>query len=112
MAIALGAIFGLKIIVTCCSDEKCRRAEAIGAAHAINYKDQDFVAEVKRLTDGAGVNIVLDMVGSPYFEAALRALAWCGRLVVIGFAAGTIPSVRVNYLLLKNIEVSGLQVTD
>ena len=52
------------------------------------------------------------MLGSPYFEAALRALAWRGRLVVIGFAAGTIPSVRANYLLVKNIEVSGLQVSD
>ncbi len=68
--------------------------------------------DVRAATAGAGADIVLDMLGSPYFEAALRALAWRGRLVVIGFAAGTIPSVRANYLLLKNIEVSGLQVSD
>jgi NADPH2:quinone reductase len=68
--------------------------------------------QVKALTAGDGADIVLDMLGSPYFEAALRALAWRGRLVVIGFAAGAIPSLRVNYLLLKNIEVSGLQVSD
>ena len=68
--------------------------------------------QVYAATSGKGVDIVLDMLGGPYFEAALRALAWRGRLVVIGFASGEIPSVRVNYLLVKNIEVSGLQVSD
>ncbi len=76
-----------------------------------NLRDQ-LRADVGAATDGKGADIVLDMLGTPYFEAALRALAWRGRLVVIGFAAGEIPSLRANYLLLKNIEVSGLQVTD
>ena len=62
--------------------------------------------------DGQGVDIVLDPVGGDAFDAALRALAWRGRLVVIGFASGRIPSVKANYLLVKNIEVSGLQVSD
>jgi NADPH2:quinone reductase len=61
---------------------------------------------------GIGVDIVIDPIGGDAFEASLRALAWRGRLVVIGFASGRIPSVKVNYLLVKNIEVSGLQVSD
>ncbi|HEY2554621.1 MAG TPA: NADPH:quinone oxidoreductase family protein, partial [Candidatus Cybelea sp.] len=68
--------------------------------------------QVRDVTSGKGADIGLDMLGAPYFEAALRALAWRGRLVVIGFAAGEIPVVRANYLLVKNIEVSGLQVSD
>ena len=63
-------------------------------------------------TDGRGADIVLDPLGGEVFEAALRALAWRGRLVVIGFAAGGIPTLKANYLLLKNIEVSGLQISD
>jgi NADPH2:quinone reductase len=62
--------------------------------------------------NGKGVDIVIDPIGGDAFDAALRALAWRGRLVVIGFAAGRIPSVKANYLLVKNIEVSGLQVSD
>ena len=63
-------------------------------------------------TDGRGADIIIDPLGGTVFEAAIRALAWCGRLVVIGFAAGGIPKLRTNYLLLKNIEISGLQITD
>jgi len=68
--------------------------------------------DVRAATGGNGADIVLDMLGSPYCEAALRALAWRGRLVIVGFAAGEMPTVRANYLLVKNIEVSGLQVSD
>jgi NADPH2:quinone reductase len=67
---------------------------------------------VQRLTQGHGVDIVLDPIGGAAFEAALRCLAWRGRHVVMGFAGGDIPSVRANYLLVKNIEVSGLQASD
>ena len=59
-----------------------------------------------------GVDIVIDMLGGDYFDAAVRALAWCGRLVVIGFASGRIPSIKANYFLVKNIEVSGMQISD
>jgi NADPH2:quinone reductase len=55
---------------------------------------------------------VLDMLGGDIFDAALRAVAWCGRVVVIGFASGRIPEIKANYLLVKNIEVSGLQISD
>jgi NADPH2:quinone reductase len=68
--------------------------------------------EVWAATEGRGADVILDPLGGDVFEAALRALAWCGRLVVIGFAGGQIPTVKANYLLLKNIEVSGLQVSD
>jgi NADPH2:quinone reductase len=68
--------------------------------------------QVFAATESRGADIVLDPLGGEVFEAALRALAWRGRLVVIGFAAGAIPTMRINYLLLKNIEVSGLQISD
>ena len=68
--------------------------------------------QVYDVTDGRGADIILDPLGGEVFNAALRALAWRGRLVVIGFAAGAIPTMRTNYLLLKNIEVSGLQISD
>jgi NADPH2:quinone reductase len=58
------------------------------------------------------VDIVVDMLGGDIFDAAVRALAWCGRLIVIGFASGRIPSLKMNYLLVKNIEVSGMQISD
>ncbi len=63
-------------------------------------------------TGGRGANVIIDPLGGEVFEAAIRALAWGGRLVVIGFAAGAIPTLKTNYLLLKNIEISGLQITD
>jgi putative PIG3 family NAD(P)H quinone oxidoreductase len=88
MAISLGQLFGVTIIVTCGSDEKCRRAEELGAAHAINYKTRDFVEEVKRLTGGRGVEIVLDMVGGDYVPRNLDCLADDGRHVSIATLRG------------------------
>jgi NADPH:quinone reductase len=69
-------------------------------------------AQVFALTGNRGVDIVLDMLGGDFFDAALRAVAWRGRVVVIGFAAGRIPTVKVNYLMVKNMEVSGMQISD
>ena len=68
--------------------------------------------QVFAATDGKGADVILDPLGGAVFEAAVRALAWRGRLVVVGFAAGAIPSLKINYLLLKNIEISGLQISD
>jgi NADPH2:quinone reductase len=68
--------------------------------------------QVRQATGGHGADVVLDTLGGDVFDAALRAMAWCGRAVVIGFAAGRIPEVKVNYLLVKNISVSGLQWSD
>jgi NADPH2:quinone reductase len=73
---------------------------------------EDLRNQVHAATDGHGADVVLDPVGGEFFAAALRALAWSGRMVVIGFACGEIPSVKANYLLVKNISVCGLQWSD
>jgi len=87
-----------------------------GCDHVIDLGGEDLRdrlrAEVHAVTDGKGADVVIDPVGGDAFAAALRAMAWRGRLVVIGFASGTIPAVKANYLLVKNIEVSGLQWSD
>ncbi|MDQ3478545.1 MAG: NAD(P)H-quinone oxidoreductase, partial [Pseudomonadota bacterium] len=88
MAIALGKLFGMRVIVTCGSDAKAERAVEIGATAAINYRTQDFVEEVKRLTGGKGVRVVLDMVGGDYVPRNLTCLADEGRHVSIAFQRG------------------------
>ena len=69
-------------------------------------------SRVAELTDGHGADVVIDMLGGDPFDGAVRAVAWRGRLVVVGFAAGRIPTLKMNYVLLKNIEISGLQISD
>lgn len=92
------------------------QALADGASHVVDLSLPDVRESLRQqvfdVTDGRGVDIVLDALGGDVFNAALRTLAWCGRAVVIGFAAGGIPHIKANYLLLKNIEVSGLQWSD
>ena len=107
MAIALAGLFGLKMIVTCGSDEKCRRAEALGALHAINYRDQDFVAEVKKLTDGAGMNIVLDMIGGDYLPRNLECLAEEGRHVSIAVQRGAKAELLIPQLMQRRLILTG-----
>jgi NADPH2:quinone reductase len=107
MAITLGGLFGLRVIVTCGSDEKCRRAEAWGAAHAINYRDLDFVAEVKRLTEGAGVNVVLDMVGGDYLPRNLDCLAEDGRHVSIAVQGGATAEINIARIMGRRLTLSG-----
>ncbi len=89
---------------------------AIGADHVVDLGApslRDSLREqVRAVTDGRGADVVLDQVGGDVFDASLRALAWSGRLVVVGFAGGRIPEVKVNYLLVKNIAVVGFQWTD
>ena len=89
MAIMLGRHFGLTVIVTCGSPEKCARALEIGAAHAIDYKAADFVEEVARITGGRGVDLVLDMVAGGYVARNLKCLAEDGRHVTIAVQGGT-----------------------
>ena len=88
-----------------------RGADAVIDLGAANLRD-DLRAQVARALGGGGVDIVVDTVGGEVFGAALRALAWRGRLVVVGFASDRIPEVRANYLLVKNIAVTGLQWSD
>ena len=88
MAIALAGLFGLRIIVTCGSDEKCRAPKRSAPPHAINYNDEDFVAAVADLTGGKGVDIVIDMVGGDYLPRNLHALGEDGRHVSIAMPRG------------------------
>jgi NADPH2:quinone reductase len=88
-AIQLARVFGATAYATAGSDEKCAACVELGAAAAINYRREDFAAELKRLTDGRGVDVILDMVGAPYFARNLASLAIDGRLVLIAFLGGS-----------------------
>ena len=107
MAIALGKLFGLEVLVTCGSDEKCARAIEVGAAAAINYKTQDFVAEARRLTDGQGVAVVLDMVGGDYLPRNLAALADEGRHVSIAFQRGAKAELVIPEIMTRRLTLTG-----
>ena len=107
MAIALGALFGLKVIVTCGSEGKCRRAEALGAAHAINYNGEDFVEEVARLTEGKGVNVVLDMVGGDYLPRNLECLAEDGRHISIAMQRGMTAEISIARIMGRRLTLAG-----
>jgi putative PIG3 family NAD(P)H quinone oxidoreductase len=107
MAIALGALFGLKVIVTCGSDEKCARARDLGAAHAINYQTQDFVAAVREITKGAGVNVVLDMVGGDYLPRNLECLAEDGRHVSIAVQRGPSAEINIARIMMRRLMLTG-----
>ncbi len=107
-AVELGAAMGAKVIACASSDEKLAFARRMGASATINYKTQDLRAELKRLSEGKGVDVVYDPVGGPLTEAALRSLAWRGRLLVIGFASGEIPKPPLNLALLKGCDILGV----
>lgn len=106
-AILLGKIFGLTVVVTAGSAGKCARALEIGAAHAIDYKTQDFVAEVKRITGGAGVAVVLDMVGGDYVPRNLACLAEEGRHVSIAAQRGASVEIPIWDVMRKRLTLTG-----
>ena len=106
-AILLGEAFGLTVIVTAGSPGKCARALEIGAAHAIVYKSQDFVAEVKRLTGGVGVAVVLDMVGGDYVPRNLACLAEEGRHVSIAAQRGASVEIPIWEVMRKRLTLTG-----
>ena len=107
MAIALGDLFGLRMIVTCGSDEKCARAVELGAAAAINYRTEDFVAEVKALTGGYGVNIVVDMVGGDYLPRNLDCLTEDGRHVSIAVQGGASAEINLVKIMSRRLTLTG-----
>lgn len=107
MATKLGKAFGLTVIVTCGSDEKCAQAKAVGADHAINYKTQDFVAETKALTGGLGVHIVLDMVAGAYVARNLLALREDGRHVTIAVQGGTQAEINMAMVMSRRLTLTG-----
>ncbi len=107
MAISLGKLFGLTVIVTAGSDEKCARALELGATHAINYRDADFVAEVKSITSGRGVDVVLDMVGGDYFPRNLACLADDGRHVSIAAQRGADAEFKIWDVMRRRLTLTG-----
>ncbi|MDX3884213.1 MAG: NAD(P)H-quinone oxidoreductase [Sphingomonas sp.] len=107
MAIQLGKLFGLTMIVTCGSDEKCARAIAIGADHAINYRTADFVEEVKQITGGRGCQVVLDMVGGDYVPRNLACLAEDGRHVSIAVQRGAKAEVPIWDIMRRRLTLTG-----
>src|SRR5579883_1166038 len=107
-ALSLGREFGATMYATAGSDEKCAACEKLGAAAAINYRSKDFAEEIKRLTDGQGVNVILDMVGGPYAARNLRSLAMDGRLVLIAFLGGPkVESFDLTPVMVRRLTVTG-----
>lgn len=107
MAIALCRLFDIEIIVTCGSAEKCAQALHWGATHAIHYKQDDFVTEVRRITDGQGVEAVLDMVGGDYVPRNLECLAEDGRHVSIATLGGAKAQVHVPMIMQRRLTLTG-----
>ncbi|HEX8643570.1 MAG TPA: NAD(P)H-quinone oxidoreductase [Allosphingosinicella sp.] len=107
MAIALGNLFGIQTIVTCGTDEKCRRALDLGAHAAINYRTADYVEEVRRITGGQGVEIVLDMVGGDYLPRNLDCLAEEGRHVSIAVQRGATAEISIAKMMMRRLCLTG-----
>jgi NADPH2:quinone reductase len=107
-AIELGKVMGARVIACASSDEKCEFAKRHGADETVNYGSNDLRAELKSLGGKHGIDVVYDPVGDKYAEPALRSMAWEGRYLVIGFAAGEIPKIPLNLVLLKSCDIVGV----
>lgn len=107
-AVELGALMGARVIACASSPDKIDFARRHGAVEGVDYSKTDLKEELKRLTGGKGVNVIYDPVGGDFAEAALRAIAWEGRFLVIGFAAGAIPKIPLNLALLKGCDIRGV----
>lgn len=107
-AIQLGKMMGARVIAAASTEQKLRVCKDNGADELINYGEQDLRKRVKEITGGKGVDVVYDPVGGPYSEPALRDMAWNGRFLVVGFAAGEIPKVPLNLALLKGCAIVGV----
>jgi NADPH2:quinone reductase len=107
-AIQLGKMMGARVIAAASTAGKLQVCKENGADELIRYGEEDLRARVKELTAGKGVDVVYDPVGGPYSEPALRDMAWNGRFLVVGFAAGDIPKVPLNLTLLKGCSIVGV----
>lgn len=107
MAIALCKLFGLTVIVTCGSDDKCAAAKVLGADHAINYNAADFVDEIAKITSGQGVHLILDMVGGDYVPRNLQCLAEDGRHVTIAVQRGVKAEINVAAVMMRRLTLTG-----
>lgn len=106
-AIQLARAFGHRVFATAGSDEKCRKCEELGAERGINYRDEDFAAVIKELTDGKGVDVILDMVGGDYLPREINCLADDGRLAVIALLGGSKGTLDLGQLLRRRLTVTG-----
>jgi len=107
-AIELGKLMGARVIACASSDDKLAFCKERGADDVINYATEDLKEGLRRVTGGKGVDVIYDPVGGAYAEAALRSIAWQGRFLVIGFAAGEIPKIPLNLALLKGCDIVGV----
>jgi len=107
-AVALGKLMGARVIAAASTEDKLALCVANGADATINYEKEDLKKRIKELTDGKGADVIYDPVGGDYSEQALRATAWEGRFLVIGFAAGDIPKIPLNLTLLKGCQIVGV----
>lgn len=107
-AVEIGKAMGATVIAAASSAEKLAVAKAAGADHLINYSESSLKDEVKKLTGGQGADVIYDPVGGDLFDQAIRAIAWNGRLLVVGFASGRIPELPINLTLLKGAAVVGV----
>ena len=107
-AVQIGKALGARVIATVGGEEKMAIARRVGADVVIDYRAGDWVEQVKEATDGKGADVIYDPVGGDITDQSLRCIAWNGRLLVIGFASGRIPEVKLNRVLLKNIAIVGL----
>ena len=107
-AVEAGKAIGARVIATAGGPEKLAIAKAHGADELIDYRSEDIRERVKAMTDGEGADVVFDPVGGDVFDASLRCTAWGGRILVIGFAAGRVPQIPANILLVKNIAAMGV----
>jgi NADPH2:quinone reductase len=106
--VEIGKVMGARVIACASSDEKLEFARTHGAAETVNYAAEDLRAALKRLGGEHGIDVIYDPVGGPYAEPAVRSMAWGGRYLVIGFAAGEIPKLPLNLVLLKNCDIRGV----
>ena len=107
-AIEIGKALGARVIACASTDDKLAVCREHGADETINYATEDLRERIKALTGGNGADVVYDPVGGPYTELALRSIAWRGRLLVVGFAAGDIPKIPLNLTLLKGCSIVGV----
>ena len=107
-AVEIAKLMGARVIAAASSAEKLDVCKDHGADDLLNYSETDVKEGLRALTDGRGVDVIYDCVGGPYAEPALRAIAWMGRYLVIGFAAGDIPKFPINLMLLKSCDVVGV----
>ncbi len=107
-AVELGKLMGARVIAAASSKDKLALCTSYGADETINYNEEDLKEKIKELTNGKGADVIYDPVGGTYAKAAVRAMAWEGRYLIVGFAAGDIPRIPLNLALLKGSSLVGV----